>query len=156
MIAIAPHHAFYRAQMIVIDSHQAVFVDHEHADAVRDVQQRRSGGRVRSAIGVHAHALEQAQAVLDQGVGRRGTHARVIFVVVAALQLQVLAVEKETPTRIEAYAAHAKHRSVLIEQLSCIVFEAGDQSMEIGFSHRPERRVLQVQRVMHRLPQPGE
>lgn len=62
MIAVALDHAFQKSQMLVVDAHQAIFVDNEYSLAVADIQEGGSHGIVRRTVGIASQLLQLADS----------------------------------------------------------------------------------------------
>ena len=108
MIPIALDHPFQKAQVLLIDAHQTVFVDDEDALTVADVKQ---GGRhriVRSTVGIAAKLLQLSDAPGLQGIGDGSPHAGMVLMEIDTLQFQRLAVEEEATLGIEGDGADAR------------------------------------------------
>ncbi len=57
---------------------QAIFVDHQQAQAVAGVEPFRCGRVMAGTAGVHAHLFEQAGAIVLQIIGHGGADPRVV------------------------------------------------------------------------------
>ena len=108
MVAVAHDHAPKLIHVFGSSSHLPVFIQHQHAQTVAGIQQLRRGRIVRGANRIRAHGLEVTHAKFVQSIGNRDTNARVVLVVVGALELYPLAVQEESVLRIEANGSYTE------------------------------------------------
>ena len=135
-VAIALDHGFELRQAFGAGTHLSRFAHHHHAHAVTGLDPLRCGHIVRGAHGVAAHFAQHAQPVPLQPVGHGRAHAGMVLMVTGALNLERLAVEKESLVSIENRGTHAKAPPLGIARLSAR-FDGHDGRVEIGLIDRP-------------------
>ena len=118
MVPVPFYHAFQQADMFLVDPGQAVFFDDQDAQTVTCVQQFRSHGIVRRAVGVASEFLETFQTESLQRVGNCGPGSGVVLVHVHSFQLQGFPVQQESPVRVETDVTYSGGGHVGVHELS--------------------------------------
>ncbi len=118
-------------------SHQAVFVDDQHAQPVAGVQQFRGRRIMRTAVGIGAHVFKTGNAEFLQSIRNSRADAGVVLVIVGAFELDGFAVQKEALIRVKMNGANAEWGFNPVNRFS-ITLNEGDKLIEIGGFERPE------------------
>ena len=117
MIAVAFDHPFQQPQMLLINTHQTVLVDHQHTLSVADIEQSRGHRVMRSAIGIAADRFQLTDAPGLQGIGDSSSHTGMILMHVHAFQFQRLTIQQEPFFCIEGNLADTDSGGVDIRHL---------------------------------------
>ena len=142
MVAIAQHQRLQLGPPHAARAHGPRLVQHQHAQAIADLQHLGRRRVVRGAVGVAAHLLEAPDPQLLQGVRDGRAHAGVVLVIAGALDDVGPAVQQESPVRVEGHAAHAERRlhGVTALAAACAARDHRPQAVQRGRLGRPEPR----------------
>ena len=118
MIAIAQHQgaeiamlhgrSFLRRLIRVGITQVAILGNDEKTQAVAFIEQEGRDRIVGQANGVAAHFLQPLKAPREQPIGYRHADAGVVLMHVYALELEVFAVDEESPLGVKAHVTHAE------------------------------------------------
>ena len=134
MIHVATDHALDKVEMLAVHSHHAVFVNDEESKLVAQVEHRGRCGIVRAANRIEAVFLELQELVTPQFVGDACTDSRMVEMQVTALELDAIAVEKESLPGIEVRGADTDPDIVFVQKVFYAIVplvQAGPERIEI-------------------------
>ena len=137
MVAITHDHLFEMVELVFRRAHQAVFVEHQHAQPVAGIEQFGRGRIVRTTIGVAAKCLQVRDAEILKRIGKGRTHPSVVLVVVGAFQFDVLAVQEKTMVGVEPYRADPEGCFITVHH-GAAGADRGDEFVQMGRFDGPE------------------
>ena len=118
MVAVPSDHILQHRELVRVDSEQAVFLEYEHPHFVTQVQELCCHRVVAGSVGIGPHPLKALYAVPLESVRNGRADSGVVLVVVGALELDVLSVEKEALVLVQYYLTETGAGSDLINFLS--------------------------------------
>ena len=87
---------------------QALFIQHQHAQAVTCIQQLRCRRMVAGPVCIGAHLFQQAYAIVLQVIRQGAPHTRMVLVVVGSFNLYVFPVQIKTCSCVNVYRSEPK------------------------------------------------
>ena len=139
MVAVPSDHILQHRNLVRVDSEQAVFLEYEHPHFVTQVQELGCHRVVAGSVGIGPHPLKALYAVALESVRNGRADSGVVLVVVGALELDVLSVEKEAPVLVQYYLPEAGASGEFIHCLS-VEQHSCDHFVEIGIVKIPKGR----------------